>query len=162
MTFNLARHDFLLLAGVLGFIAAFRRNVRAATGFWVMCLINVTLGIAIAVISWFVGSSFSALLGQAPGFALNIYVMICAKAYRDELKSGGRHEELGLPPHRSTGSAGMHDLDAGVDERDVDLEGGLSNARGGAGKGGQRAANNIEIGTEEDEDADIGHGGNGR
>lgn len=63
---------YALIVFILGMIAAVKRTVWAATGFYVMMLLDTLMGIAIAAILWFAGGSFNSLLAQIPVFVLNV------------------------------------------------------------------------------------------
>ena len=50
-----------------------------------MTLIDVVLGIAIAVILWFATGNFTVFVTQIPIFFVNVYIVLVANSYRKDL-----------------------------------------------------------------------------
>jgi hypothetical protein len=181
---------YALVSSILGFVAALRQNYCAATALYVMTWVDVVLSVAILVISWFSGQSFSFVLSQAPGTAIAVYFLVVVKSFREDVRAqahghlpGAGHGDSssssasasrsGRSGGRKGGAAG--ELDTGVDEDDLDLDLNDGAAAGGAaaaaaaraptrpGRPGVAARSaDIEIGDEdEDDDGDIGRGGGG-
>lgn len=139
-----------LTGTILGFVAAFRRDLRAATGFLVIAFVDLLLAVLIGVISFMAGAPFNALVAQVPALLLNVYLVVVVRSWRVILQqeqqgqsSSGGGDKTGsqLPPAEEEGSAapsalaGHDDLDVDEGDIDIDLESGVGASAGGARQG---------------------------
>lgn len=120
---------WMLTGSILGFVAALRRNSRAARGFYVVTLIDLLLATLIGVFSFMSGASFNALIAQVPALALNIYFVLVVRSWRQLLDEEGKAGRYGSSSGGSGGPAGGATApgvsgagEADVDELDVDVE----------------------------------------
>jgi len=161
---------YALLGAGFGAAALWRRSVPAATGLFVVMSVDVVLSIAVALISVLAGSSFNVLVAQLPTFALNIYLLLVVRSWRLGLvkEQQGQLHEIGGGGGGGGGRAGaaaalgqqQEEIDAGIDEADLDLGDDVDEEGAEAPRRAQRAAE-IVIGSgdlDDEEDGDIGHG----
>lgn len=146
----------------IGFFAAARRSYRAAYTFFVLIVLDTVLAIAIVVILWFSGAmSFQMLATQIPGAVIDVYCCMVCNGFRLEClqNGGGASGAQNLPPMSRTfddgGAAGTLD-DTTVSAADVAVE--SKGARGAAEKAPRRAGG-PQIVDDDDEDGDLGNGG---
>jgi hypothetical protein len=158
---------YALLGAGFGAAALWRRSVPAATGLFVVMTVDVVLSIAVASISFLAGSSINVLVAQLPTFALNIYLLLVVRSWRLGLvkeQQGQLNELQGGGGGRAGAAAALgqqqEEIDAGIDEADLDLEDDAAEEGAAAPQRAQRAAE-IVIGSgdlDDEVDGDIGRG----